>query len=171
MTKTAMNPEKLAKLQEQVRIGGKGTPRRKIRKPQKPAGDDKKLSTTFKKIGIQPIPSIDEVNMFLEDETVLHVSAPKGMALCLSVSPSSRCCKHIYRWRHSRIQRHALCFTVELTELAPGIIEQLSPESLDRLRQMANAYLQMSKSGAVLNEDNIPELIENFEAQSLVDRA
>lgn len=59
---------------------------------------------------------------------------------------------------------------IELTELAPGIIEQLSPESLDRLRQMANAYLQMSKSGAVLNEDNIPELIENFEAQSLVDR-
>lgn len=105
-----MNPEKLAKLQEQVRIGGKGTPRRKIRKPQKPAGDDKKLSSIFKKIGIQPIPSIDEVNMFLEDETVLHLSAPKGMALYLSISSSSRCCKHIYRGRHSRSQRYTPLF-------------------------------------------------------------
>lgn len=57
----------------------------------------------------------------------------------------------------------------ELTELAPGIIEQLSPDSLEKLRQMANAYMQMSKDGAVLNKDSIPSLIEDFATKSLDD--
>lgn len=56
----------------------------------------------------------------------------------------------------------------ELTELAPGIIEQLSPESLDRLRKMANAYLQMSKNGTGnISEAEIPKLIEDFEKQTI----
>lgn len=74
-----MNAEKLAKLQEQVRIGGKGMPRRKVKKPNKTQGtDDKKLSAALKKIGMQPVPGIEEVNMFKEDGNVLHFRAPKG---------------------------------------------------------------------------------------------
>lgn len=52
--------------------------------------------------------------------------------------------------------------TVELTELAPGIIEQLSPESLDRLRQMADAYLKMTQNGISLNESQLPDLLDNY---------
>lgn len=60
--------------------------------------------------------------------------------------------------------------SIELTELAPGIIEQLSPDSLEKLRRMANAYMQMSKGGAVLNDDSIPNMIEDFAAKSLDDK-
>ncbi|KAL2911412.1 Nascent polypeptide-associated complex subunit beta, partial [Polyrhizophydium stewartii] len=50
-----MNAEKLAKLQSQVRIGGKGTPRRKVKKVHKTAGtDDKKLQGVLKKLNCQP---------------------------------------------------------------------------------------------------------------------
>ena len=77
-----MNPEKLAKLQAQaaaVRIGGKGTPRRKVKKVHKTTGtDDKKLQSASKKLNVQPISQIEEVNMFKTDGTVVHFSSPKG---------------------------------------------------------------------------------------------
>ena len=78
-----MNPEKLAKLQAQVRIGGKGTPRRKVKKVSKTSGtDDKKLQKELRKFNVQPISAIEEVNMFKSDGTVLHFNAPKGMSCC-----------------------------------------------------------------------------------------
>lgn len=75
-----MNAEKLAKLQASVRIGGKGTPRRKVKKVHKTAGtDDKKLQSQLKKLNVQPISGIEEVNMFKTDGTVIHFAAPKGV--------------------------------------------------------------------------------------------
>jgi len=60
-------------------IRGKGTPRRKIKKVHKTAGtDDKKLQTSLKKLNVQPIQAIEEVNMFKEDGNVIHFAAPKG---------------------------------------------------------------------------------------------
>jgi len=58
---------------------GKGTPRRKVKKVHKTAGtDDKKLQTALKKLNVQPIQGIEEVNMFKTDGNVIHFSAPKG---------------------------------------------------------------------------------------------
>jgi nascent polypeptide-associated complex subunit beta len=59
---------------------GKGTPRRKVKKVHKNSGtDDKKLQTALKKLNVQPIQAIEEVNMFKSDGNVIHFSAPKGM--------------------------------------------------------------------------------------------
>lgn len=58
---------------------GKGTPRRKMKKVHKSAGtDDKKLQTALKKLNVQPIQAIEEVNMFKSDGNVIHFAAPKG---------------------------------------------------------------------------------------------
>jgi len=60
-------------------LSGKGTPRRKVKKVHKNAGtDDKKLQTSLKKLNVQPIQAIEEVNMFKEDGNVIHFAAPKG---------------------------------------------------------------------------------------------
>lgn len=76
-----MNAEKLKKLQSQVRIGGKGTPRRKKKiVHQTPGTDDKKLQTMLKKIGVNPIPGIEEVNMIKTDGSVIHFNNPKAQA-------------------------------------------------------------------------------------------
>jgi hypothetical protein len=40
--------------------------------------DDKKLQTSLKKLNVQPIQAIEEVNMFKEDGNVIHFAAPKG---------------------------------------------------------------------------------------------
>ena len=47
--------------------------------------DDKKLQTALKKLNVQPIQAIEEVNMFKADGNVIHFAAPKGMAI------ASRC--------------------------------------------------------------------------------
>lgn len=76
-----MNAEKLKKLQAQVRIGGKGTPRRKKKVlHQTPGTDDKKLQSVLKKIAVNPIPGIEEVNMIKNDGTVIHFNNPKAQA-------------------------------------------------------------------------------------------
>jgi nascent polypeptide-associated complex subunit beta len=63
-----------------LRTGGKGTVRRKIVRKPKPTNsqDDKKLQGALKKLNVQPIQGVEEVNMFREDGNVLHFSAPKG---------------------------------------------------------------------------------------------
>jgi nascent polypeptide-associated complex subunit beta len=42
------------------------------------AQDDKKLQAALKKLNVQAISGIEEVNMFQEDGNVLHFNAPKG---------------------------------------------------------------------------------------------
>lgn len=73
---------KLAKLQSLSagnRTGGKGTPRRKVANAKKgAAGEDKKLQAALKKLNVQPVSGIEEVNMFKEDGNVLHFKQPKG---------------------------------------------------------------------------------------------
>jgi hypothetical protein len=69
-----------------ARSGGKGTVRRKIVRKSKPSNtqDDKKLQGALKKLNVQPITGVEEVNMFREDGNVLHFSAPKGEAFFFS---------------------------------------------------------------------------------------
>lgn len=161
-----MDPAKLARLQQSVRIGGKGTPRRKVKKVHKSAGsDDKKLQATLKKISTQPIQAIEEVNMFKEDGNVIHFSNPKVHA---SV-PSNTFA--IYGNGEDK----------ELTELVPGILNQLGPDSLASLRKLAESYQSIQKKeggagGAAGDDekradddddDDIPDLVpgENFESK------
>jgi hypothetical protein len=76
-------------------LGGKGTVRRKIVRKTKPsaAQDDKKLQGALKKLNVQPISGVEEVNMFREDGNVLHVTAPKGEVILL------RPVRHVYLFR------------------------------------------------------------------------
>lgn len=88
-----MNTGKLNKLQSQVRIGGKGTPRRKVKKTGGSHGaggaggmdDLRKVQSCMKKTPIQPIPMIEEVNMFRDDGKIIHFQSPKGKSLLLSL--------------------------------------------------------------------------------------
>ncbi|KAJ3177987.1 Nascent polypeptide-associated complex subunit beta [Gaertneriomyces sp. JEL0708] len=147
-----MNAEKLARLQASVRIGGKGTPRRKVKKVQKTAGtDDKKLQSQLKKLSVQPISSIEEVNMFKTDGTVIHFNQPKVHA---SIAANTFV---IYGQGEDK----------DLTELVPGILNQLGPDSLTSLRKLAESY-QAAHAGHKHakedeGDDDVPDLVENFD--------
>lgn len=57
----------------------------------------------------------------------------------------------------------------ELTELVPGILNQLGPDSLASLRKLAESYQAMQKAEGEKGEDDdeIPDLVEgeNFESK------
>jgi len=157
-----MDHEKLARMQAaaaSARIGGKGTPRRKMKKVHKaPGGDDKKLQGTLKKLSVQNIPGIEEINMFKEDGNVLHFANPKVQGAL----PSNTFV--VYGEGQDK----------ELTDLVPGILSQLGPDSLASLRKLAESYQALQKKeggkaveGADEDDDDIPDLVagENFESK------
>lgn len=58
--------------------------RKVVHKPKAAGGDDKKLSAALKKLNVQPITGVEEVNMFREDGNVLHFASPKRASRVLS---------------------------------------------------------------------------------------
>jgi nascent polypeptide-associated complex subunit beta len=79
-----MNAEKLARLQKNVRIGGKGTARRKRKVAHRSANTDgKRLQMQLKRLNVNQIQSCDEVNMFTADGMVMRFKNPKCRCLCL----------------------------------------------------------------------------------------
>uniref|UniRef100_A0A3P8S467 Transcription factor BTF3 n=1 Tax=Amphiprion percula TaxID=161767 RepID=A0A3P8S467_AMPPE len=120
-----MNQEKLAKLQAQVRIGGKGSARRKKKVVHRTAtADDKKLQSSLKKLAVNNIAGIEEVNMIKDDGSVIHFNNPKVQA---SLSANT-----------FAITGHAE--TKQLTEMLPGILSQLGADSLSSLRKLAEQF-------------------------------
>ncbi|KAI9322443.1 NAC domain-containing protein [Dichotomocladium elegans] len=146
-----MNTEKLAKLQNQVRIGGKGTPRRKVKKVTKSSagGDDRKLQASLQKLGVQPLGGIEEVNMFKDNGKVIHFAAPRVQA---AVNANT-------------FAIHGRAVEKELTELVPNILNQLGPDSLASLRKLAEAYTaaQGGAGAGAEDDDEIPDLVESFD--------
>mmetsp|Transcript_51313 Transcript_51313/g.166382 ORF Transcript_51313/g.166382 Transcript_51313/m.166382 type:complete len:162 (-) Transcript_51313:214-699(-) len=135
-----------------VRTGGKGTARRtKVAKHTNHAADDKQLQAQLKRLGCNTIPGIEECNMFKEDGTVIHFSAPKVQA---SVAANT----------------YVICGTGEtkrLEELLPGIINQLGPDNLMNLKRIAEGFASQGKAaGKDEGDDDIPDIGENFEEVS-----
>uniref|UniRef100_A0A672PNU0 Transcription factor BTF3 n=1 Tax=Sinocyclocheilus grahami TaxID=75366 RepID=A0A672PNU0_SINGR len=151
-----MNQEKLAKLQAQVRIGGKGTARRKKKVVHRTAtADDKKLQSSLKKLAVNNIAGIEEVNMIKDDGTVIHFNNPKVQA---SLSANT-----------FAITGHAE--TKQLTEMLPGILSQLGADSLTSLRKLAEQFPR--QGGCKLYKSDLShfilfftDLVENFDEAS-----
>lgn len=161
--------------------GGKGTVRRKIVRKGKPstAQDDKKLQGALKKLNVQPIPGVEEVNMFREDGNVLHFTAPKGGSSPKIHFPTeSRA--DILSAVHAAVTANTFAIygtgnVKELTELVPGILNQLGPDSLASLRKLAESYQAIQQGqprpgGAPPaaddeDDDDVPDLVETFDVE------
>uniref|UniRef100_A0A8R7V621 Nascent polypeptide-associated complex subunit beta n=1 Tax=Triticum urartu TaxID=4572 RepID=A0A8R7V621_TRIUA len=75
-----MNKERLMKMVGAVRTGGKGIVHRKKKAVHKTTTtDDKRLQSTLKRVGVNTIPTIEEVNIFKED-LVIQFLNPKVQA-------------------------------------------------------------------------------------------
>jgi len=141
-----MNAEKLNKLSSQVRIGGKGTARRKKKVIHRTATtDDKKLQNSLKKLAVNPIPGIEEVNMIKEDGTVIHFNNPKVQA---SLSASTFAITG-----HGEIKK--------LTDMVPGILTQLRADNLSSLKNL-NASANIGNPGTI-DDEEVPDLVGNFD--------
>ncbi|XP_077750103.1 transcription factor BTF3-like [Canis aureus] len=149
MKETITNQEKLAKLQAQVRIGGKGTARQKKVVHRTATADDKKLQFSLKKLEVNNISGIEEVNVFTSQGTVIHFNNPKVQA-SLAVNTFT-------------ITGHAE--TKQLTEMLFSILNQLGADSLTSLRRLAEALPKQSVDGEAPlatgeeDDDEVPDLL------------
>merc|ERR1711990_617226 len=150
MSDAPINP-KLAKLQAMAaasRVGGKGSVRRKKKVVHKNvnAADDKRLQNTLKKLGINTIPAIEEVNLFMESGEVIHFNQPKVQA---SIAANTYV-----------IIGHAE--TKKLQDLFPGIPNQVDKSVLPSLKKIAESYNPAEADGDDDDDDEVPDLVENF---------
>ncbi|OAV88680.1 hypothetical protein, variant 2 [Puccinia triticina 1-1 BBBD Race 1] len=162
-----MNNEKLKQLQAQTKVGSKGQPRRKeIKKPKGftanggPAGDDKKLQAALKKLNVQPMIGMEEVNMFKDEGSkILHFSNPKVHGAA----------------NVNTFAIHGNGQEKDLTELVPGILPQLGAESIANLRRLASSLGDLHQAnsmsykppnmaaGANNDDDDVPALVDSFD--------
>lgn len=128
------------------------------------------------------INGVEEVNIFKDDGSVIHITQPK-----------SKKDPHEITFYYRNINMVHIIFSIvqasipsntyvvsgntevkRLEELLPGILTQLGPESMDYLRAYAEsmgAGLKANKAGNMetVNEgdeeedDEVPDLVENFE--------
>merc|ERR1711912_83195 len=149
---SGVNPA-LARLQASVRIGGKGTVRRKKKVVHKTTTtDDKRLQNTLKRLGINSIPAIEEVNLFMDQGEVIHFTNPKVQA---SIAANTYV-----------IIGHAE--TKKLQDLFPGILNQVDKSVLPSLKKIADQYSQGGDAAEDVDDDDdeVPDLVENFEEAS-----
>merc|ERR1711998_435034 len=144
----------LARLQASVRIGGKGTVRRKKKVVHKTTTtDDKRLQNTLKRLGINSIPAIEEVNLFMDQGEVIHFTNPKVQA---SIAANTYV-----------IIGHAE--TKKLQDLFPGILNQVDKSVLPSLKKIAEEYQQSGGDGGEDSDDDdaIPDLVpQTFDVPS-----
>lgn len=131
-----------ARFGDSSRTGGKGSIRRKKKVVHKnPLGDDKKLQATVRKLNVQQLPGIEEVNMFTEDEKVMHFKNP-------SVQANVKDNLYVVTGAPE---------TKSIPELMPGIIPQLSKSHMNLLQSLFEANAKQEK------DEEIPDLVENFD--------
>merc|ERR1719328_770902 len=82
----------------------------------------KKLQSSLKKLSVNNIPGIEEVNMIKEDGSVIHFNNPKVQA--------SLAANTFAVTGHTENK--------QITDLLPGILNQLGAESLTHLKKLAS---------------------------------
>lgn len=119
-----MDVERLQRLANAVRTGGKGSVRRKKKAAHKvTSGDDTRLQNCLRRMQVNTIPGIEEVNIF-QGENVIHFANPKVQA---SAPANTYVVSGVSQSK-------------ALQDILPGVLNQLGPENLASLKKMAEQY-------------------------------
>jgi len=115
---------------------------------------NKNTQNTLKRLGVNHIPGIEEVNFFRDDGSVIHFKNPKSVQASIGANT------------------YVISGTAEnkkLQDLLPGIINQLGSDNLEHLKTIAGSF-QGGGAGAGGDDDDddedVPDLEEDFEAAS-----
>lgn len=141
-----------------------GTARRKKKVVHKTAAtDDKKLQSNLKKLSVTNIPGIEEVNMIKDDGTVIHFNNPKVQASVpantFSITGNAENKRMILSPLSLSLSFYLLF--LEITDMLPGILNQLGAESLTHLKKLANNVTSQFKVNEE-NYDDVPGIILLF---------
>lgn len=157
----AVDKEKLAKLQRMaagVRVGGKGSVRRKKKAVHKAAPtDDKRLQTTLKRLQLSQLPGIEEVNIFKDNGSVINFQNPKVQA---QISANTYVIS-------------GAAVTKPLQEMLPSIVNQLGADNMPQMKSLmdqlgagmggagAAGAQAAGQAGDDGDDGDIPDLVDN----------
>lgn len=131
------------KFSDSNQIGGKGTQRRKhqVKHRQNKVEVDKKIEAVAKKAQSRKLNEISEINIFKDDNTVIHFRKPQ--------------LEYSFKEKVSFVAgTHE---TKNIKDLFPDILKQLGPKQLTLMKDFAEAL--KSKKG----DKDQPELVEDFD--------
>ena len=129
-----------------TQIGGKGTQKRK--KEAKHRGNkveaDKKIQALAKKSGARKINEVNEINIFKDDNSVIHLKKPT--------------LEYSFKEKVSFVSGAHETKTIK--DLLPGILKQLGPKQYEFVKDIANTIKKQKKTDKT---EEAPELVEDFE--------
>ncbi|CAG9465368.1 unnamed protein product [Pedinophyceae sp. YPF-701] len=136
---------------------GKGGVRRSQKKVHKTAGaDDKRLQSTLKRMGVNVIPGIEEVNIF-QSESVIQFKNPKVQA---SIAANT------YVVSGTPVTR-------SLADMIPQLLQQGAGGNAMQMQALQEMLASFQKGGAAGgagasgvvddDDDDVPDLVDNFE--------
>merc|ERR1712142_87947 len=114
-----------------------------------------KSSRASKKLSINPIPGIEEVNSFRDDGSVIHFTNPKVQA-----SPQA-----------NTFAISGQAENKQVSEMLPNIVNQLGPEGFASLRKLAMEKVGEEAKLETPKDDDVPELEGDFEEASKQEEA
>jgi len=110
----------------------------------------KKLITALRRVGLQPLSAIEEVNMFKSDGTVLNFTNPQVQA---AVNANTFAIVGTPQ-------------TKSVAEMLPSVLGQLGPEALGDLKSWAEklqATTGDKAAATAAGDDDVPDLVQNFD--------
>lgn len=129
-----------------LKLGGKGTQKRKKLVTHKSTVvQDKKITALAKKAGARNLGEVSEINVFKDNNTILHFKKPK------------------VEYSH----KEKITFVTgtgeekQIKDMLPGILKQLGPKQLGFIKDYANSLKATDKP-----KEDAPDLVEDFEETS-----
>lgn len=154
-----------------MRTGGRGSVRRKKRVTKVAANnEDKKVQSTLKRLGVQPIPGIEEVNLFMEDgSTVVNFKNPKVQAavaantFVVSGPNEKKNVSDMMPGIFSQMDQSKLFSSLaQNLKMDKEKMEQLGAEGAEK-EQIEELVGEKDGDAGTGGDEDIPDLVENFE--------
>ena len=137
-----------------------GSMRQKAKSKSGGSGDASKISAALKKFQFTEMKNLLEVNIFKGDD-VIHITEPK-------INASINC---------NTFQVSGKTETKPMTDYLPDILNQLGPESMERLKAYAESLGAAAGAGGAApaggaipegadedsDDDEVPDLVDNFD--------
>ena len=133
------------------------------------------LSVIYQSIGVQPLPDIDEVNMFKDDNSVVHFKRPagkchklNGITFVLFVFDTLIFAYYLsivsYSMRENLLSVVGQPETKQMQDMLPDILKQVGPQQYGFLKDIIDKTGKAAGAGGADDEDDVPPLVQgNFE--------
>ena len=131
------------------RMGGKGTQRTVGNKKAKKTSDDKNIKSLVQKLNAQPLPEIQCVNLFTDDDQVIQLEKPEVFG----------------SFQNKTLICNGASKKVHIKDCLADVISEVPPQQLEKLK----ASNQIPKTGESKTEEPVdkkeqPKIaLENFE--------